>query len=273
VKLQGRFFKPFLVRFPLFPIKKGIVSDDEIRAKSDGYQAESAVVRAGKEINRLIRTVEGLVNKEEKEVVLIEEERNFLIDIAKNPISGVVARYQRLGINRYQGNKIQASLIEKGLISWRPVSTKKGRIKVLVLTDRGKKVIPDVKIEKIFHKAGSWEHEYWKFRVGEYYRKRGYKVTFECKIGEGKSVDLVAEKDGKRIALEIETGKSDTIYNIRKDLEAGFDDVVVVAIGRNIERKIREEISFSSFSKHVRVLNEFSVLHQNSIISDYRNSV
>jgi len=249
VKLQGRFFKPFLVRFPLFPIKKGIVSDDEIRAETDGYQDESAVVRAGNEIERLIRTVEGLVNKEEKQVVLTEEERNFLIDIAKNPISGVVARYQRLGINRYQGNKVQSSLLEKGLISWRPVSTKKGRIKVLVLTDKGKKAIPDVKIEKIFHKAGSWEHEYWKFRVGEHYRKRGYKVTFEYKIGEGKSVDVVAEKDGKRIAIEIETGKSDSLYNIKKDLEAGFDEVVIVILDQKLKSKIMQNIEETGNTK------------------------
>ena len=257
VKLQGRYFKPFLVRFPLFPIKKGIVSDDEIRAETDGCQTESAIVRAEKEINRLIRTVNGLVNKEEKQVVLTEEERNFLVDIAKNPISGVVARYQRLGINRYQGNKVQSSLLEKGLISWRPVSTKKGRIKVLVLTDKGKKAIPDVKIEKIFHKAGSWEHEYWKYRVGEHYRKRGYKVAFEYKIGEGKSVDIVAEKDGKKIAVEIETGKSDSVYNIRKDLEAEFDEVVVVVLDEKTKKRIEENLRTATLpDKKLIVINK-----------------
>ena len=33
VKLQGRFFKPFLVRFPLFPLKKGVVTDNEIQKR------------------------------------------------------------------------------------------------------------------------------------------------------------------------------------------------------------------------------------------------
>lgn len=59
-------------------------------------------------------------------------------------------------------------------------------------------------IEKIFHKAASWDHESSKLRVGEYFRQKAYKVTFEYKIGEGKTVDIVAKKDGKRI--EIETG-------------------------------------------------------------------
>jgi len=207
VKLQGRFFKPFLVRFPLFPLKKGIVTDNEILEKMKGFSGE----------REALRPVRGYDKKEGEEITLTDTERRFLEDIARHPVSGVVARYERLGINRYQGNKTQNSLLEKGLISWRPVSTRKGRLKVLVLTDKGKKAIPDVKIEKIFHKAGSWEHEYWKFRVGEYYRKKGYEVTYEYRLSGGRSVDVVAEKDGKRIAIEVETGKSDAVYNIRKD--------------------------------------------------------
>lgn len=32
----------------------------------------------------------------------------------------------------------------------------------------------------------------------------------------------MAEKNGQRIAIEVETGKSDAIYNIRKDLVIGL---------------------------------------------------
>jgi len=229
-KLQGRFFKPFIVRFPLFPVKKGMVTDKEIKEKTGSYSEESEVVRAGKEINRLIMSVKGLVNKEEWKVILTENERKFLTDIAKNPVSGVVARYSRMGINRYQGNKLQKELLDKELIYWKPVSTQKGRLKVLVLNDKGKRVIPEVRIEKVFNKSGSCEHEYWNFRVGEYYRKKGYKVTFEYKIGDGKSVDVVTEREWKKIAIEIETGKSDYVYNAKKDLDYGFDEVLIVVL-------------------------------------------
>jgi len=137
----------------------------------------------------------------------------------------------------------------------------KGRLKVLVLTDKGKKAIPDVKIKKVFHKQGSWEHEYWKYRVGEHYQKKGYKVTFEYEIGKGKSVDVVAEKNGKKIAIEVETGKSDSIYNIKKDLEAGFDEVNSVAFNNKIKEKIMLEIKKSGLDKDHRVklfdINEF----------------
>jgi len=228
VKLQGRFFKPFLVRFPMFPIKKGIVTDKDIRAIMKGNSIQSEVVRP----------VRSEVKKKETEITLNDIERGFLKDIARNPISGVVARYERLGINRYQGNKTQNSLLENGLISWRPVSTKTGRLKVLVLTDRGKKAIPDNRIEKVFHKSESWEHGYWKFRIGEHYRKKGYKVTFEYPLSQGKSVDLVAEKDGKRIAIEVETGFSDISYNFHKILETDFDNIIMVALTFRARKKI-----------------------------------
>jgi len=127
----------------------------------------------------------------------------------------------------------------------------------------GKKAIPDIKIEKVFHKAGSWEHEYWKHRVGEYYRKKGYRVTFEYKIGSGMSVDVVAEKDGKKIAIEIETGKSDSIYNIRKDLEAGFAAVWVVALYENIRKTITSHIVDSGIydKQKVRVFDPHEFLN------------
>lgn len=226
------------------------MTDLDIKRKIGSVSEESEVVRAGKEVKGLVRPVQGLVKKEEKEVILTANERAFLIDIAKNPISGVVARYTRLGLNRYQGNKIQKELLEKNLIYWKPISTQKARLKVLVLTDKGKKAIPDVKIEKIFNKKGSWEHEYWKFMVGEYFKKKGYIVMYEYNIGEGKPVDVVAEKDGKRNAIEVETGKSDSIYNIRKDLEAGFDEVVVVALDEKTKKKIME----SNYGRKIEIL-------------------
>ena len=59
--------------------------------------------------------------------------------------------------------------------------------------------------------------------------------------------------DKKRIAIEIETGKSDSIYNIRKDLEAGFDEVVVVAIDDKIKEKIIKDLNNSDMKNDRRI--------------------
>ncbi len=148
---------------------------------------------------------------------------------------------------------MQKELMRKGLITFRQVSTMKGKIKVMVLTDKGKRVINDVKIEKIFNKNAGWEHEYWKYRIGMFYRKKGYKVTFEYKIGNGKAVDAVAEKDRRKIAIEIETGKSDYIYNVKKDLDYGFDEIMVAALDRRIRERIEQELKEANLEKSERV--------------------
>jgi DNA-binding MarR family transcriptional regulator len=255
VKLQGRFFRPFLVKIPLFPVKKGEITDEDIKSIDRGDSLESEVIRTGKEIKKVIREIQGLVIKGEKEEILTENERDFLTDIAKFPVSGVTTRYTRLGLNRYQGNKIQKELLDKGFITFRAVSTMKGRLKVLVLTDKGKDEIKDVRIERIFSKNASWEHEYWKYRAGILYRKKGYDVSFEYGIGNGQAVDAVAEKDGKRIAIEIETGKSDYIYNVKKDLDndTGFDEILVVALDKKTRERIDSDLQESGLGKEERV--------------------
>ena len=68
-------------------------------------------------------------------------------------------------------------------------------------------------------------------------RLAGYRVKEEVPI-KGGSVDLVASDGKELIAIEIETGKSDAIRNIRKDLQAGFDRVVVGLIDPELKSKI-----------------------------------
>lgn len=51
-------------------------------------------------------------------------------------------------------------------------------------------------------------------------------------IGKGKAVDLVVTKGNERIAVEVETGRSDVKSNVRKCREAGFKDVVVIRTNR-----------------------------------------
>ncbi|MBA7639042.1 hypothetical protein ES703_46698 [subsurface metagenome] len=77
-------------------------------------------------------------------------------------------------------------------------------------------------------KNASLEHEYWKKLVAQQYMIKGYKVEEEVPIGDGKAIDLVATKGNERIAIEIETGKSDVEGNLKKCKEVAFARVVVV---------------------------------------------
>jgi hypothetical protein len=57
VKLQGRFFRPFIVKFPLFPVKKGNVSDQDVKYRMKGLSRE----------NEVVRPVRGMDKKEDSE--------------------------------------------------------------------------------------------------------------------------------------------------------------------------------------------------------------
>ena len=99
----------------------------------------------------------------------------------------------------------------------------------------------------------SIEHWYWKLALAQKFQKEGCQVQVE-KDG----VDIALEKDGKRIAVEIETGTSDSDANVRRDVEAGFDDIIVVWINKRPADK-----GGHSAAKHVTLAE----LLKDSIIS------
>ena len=97
------------------------------------------------------------------------------------------------------------------------------------------------------------EHEYWRYIVGKYYEKHGYKIHMGIPIN-GKT-DIVAEKDGQKIAIEIESGKriSRAISNIMKDLNADFTMVISVATSKSVEEKIRKQLRKRELDKNKKV--------------------
>lgn len=118
------------------------------------------------------------------------------------------------------------------------ISTFKGRVKLLVLTEEGENILKKMGYEIGKKREGSTEHEYWKYRIAEFLRSRGYQVEIEKPIGEGKAVDMVAIKDVERIAIEIETGKSDVVENIVKSLDEGFSRIIVVPLNLKAKSEI-----------------------------------
>jgi len=65
--------------------------------------------------------------------------------------------------------------------------------------------------------------------TGRQYENAGYDVALEQPIEGDGVVDIVAERAGERVAIEIETGKSDIKMNIEKTRLSGFDRVILLA--------------------------------------------
>ncbi|HUU16303.1 MAG TPA: DUF87 domain-containing protein [Sedimentisphaerales bacterium] len=266
VRLQGRWFWPFLVKFPLVKFEKGSVTDERLRKITNQKQKDfscllgdyggysSAIMTRGgisspkstkdDDILPILSEAKrgGIKDKNEKCAIrLTTQERDFLMDVWKHPTSSVTSRYHRLSFSSCFGNKLQNSLFNSDFISSSIVILPRGRIKILTLTEKGEKVL-GIKPGKSDRHGGP-EHRYWVRTIADYLKTQGLKVTEEAAVGEGKTIDILAVKDGQKIAFEIETGKSDVAANVKKCLNMGIDRIIVVTTSSAAYKKIRDYVA------------------------------
>jgi hypothetical protein len=238
VKLQGRWFDPFLVRFPHVKIEKGVITDEEVEKRMAGlFQTleedfrEEAIIEPDSAPKEVFRDFRGKEKGEEEGIFGLAD--RLLKDVGRQRLSPASDRYRRLGTNAYQGSRARDVLLSKGLVEVKTISTKTGRLSMVSPTEKGLAVLQEWGIKpEMPNRIGGPEHVLWKSRLAEYFRGKGYTVTEEKPIGGGKTVDLVAVNGKERIAIEIETGKSDAFHNLTKDLEKDFDRVIVVELKR-----------------------------------------
>lgn len=157
------------------------------------------------------------------------EEIRFLADVAARPLSTTVSRYQRLNLSRRRGNAIRQHLAEAGIIEPVPIATRSGQVVLYQLADVGRSVCASVGVDPAPRPRESLEHRYWVKKTADCFENKGYDVTREHHIEGNGAVDLLAERPGERVAVEIETGKSDIKANLTKIRNAGFDRGVLVA--------------------------------------------
>lgn len=247
VRLQGRWYKPFLVKFPLVELEKGRIRDRDLSEQSLSFSAAGGEILARQEESREILPIRAGEKLTRGEIELLK-------DVMKNITSGVADRFSRLSFSSYSGNRVRNSLVAKGLVEPVDISTGKGRVKLLWLSEKGKEALRNLGFDVPARGRGGPEHEYWKERARRRLEDVGYRVEVEKPVGGGRAIDLVAERDGQQLAVEIETGTSDVEGNVRKCVEAGFREVLVLAprgsaiqqVGRRIrdlDRGLRERVS------------------------------
>lgn len=260
VRLQGRWFWPFLVRLPLVRLEKGAINDARLKQITRQNQKEfSSLVSALERFSSTISTQERISSPENSSkqgisplplsekrnskkgkdgcaIKLTTQERDFLKDVWQHTTSSVTQRYSRLSLSVRCGNNIQISLCSMGFIFSFNLCFGKGRMKGLVLTEKGKKALGINDGESNRH--GGPEHRYWVRAVAGHLKAQGYEVTEEAPAGDGKTIDLLAIKKDKKIAFEIETGKSDAVANVRKCLKTGMDRVIIIATSALARNKL-----------------------------------
>jgi KaiC/GvpD/RAD55 family RecA-like ATPase len=232
IKLQDRWKQPFLVKFPLVNVPKGFVTDDVLKEHLAGAQtlsAPKASQRCGKNAFTDFRGSDG---------VLSDDELRFVADITTHEEGGVALRYQRLGISAGKGNQLKQALLAKGVIEEQHIKTGRTHRSLLRITKHARQQLGLGRTTD----QGSLAHEYWKRWYAHTLEQQGFRVQLEAPRNKG-HVDVLAVKASESVAVEIETGKSDVVENVRQDLLSGFRKVVVVATDERAKNKVETALA------------------------------
>lgn len=248
VRIKNR-IEPCLVKIPLVNLEKGYMSDEKIKERSRGYltylQPKSYEIP---EIPGIYLEDNNI--KEKEKYPHNNLSIKFLVDINTYPLSSLTERYKRLKINPRKGNNIKHSLLLQNFVFLKKIITRNGWIALMQLTEKGKAILRDNGYEVKEEREGI-EHKFWKYKIAQYYKARGYKVEIEQE-NNGKT-DIVIENGNRKVAIEIETGNSDILDNIERNLKAGFDEIVVIATNKSAEEKIKNIFQKNNLLEKIKI--------------------
>ena len=233
VKLQDRWTRPFLVRIPHVRVPKGSVTDRALQERSH-LRGRFSLPRGSRESENA--SLEGSRNED---YCLSVNHLDFLLDIVRNPHDGVDKRYRRLRMSADRGNRLKNELMDAGYIEAQSVTVRRTRRTLLRLTSRARRLYAD---ESTAPRRESLEHEYWKHWYASHYRAHGYHVEVEAQRKGGR-LDILASRGAQHLAIEIETGKSSVLQNVKNCLQSGFTHVIVVATSEKAARRILQQLA------------------------------
>ena len=264
VRLADEHPEAFLVKIPLCPVREGCISDEVIRSKWASNYGDTNSNRTGDSIRKEVSPIPAsdknneIIDKTNKNNTpppspeesegkkgipslstdskarppknnLSREEIRFLADIVARPLSTTVSRYQRLNLSRRRGNAVRQTLGSAGLIERVALATRSGQIALYQLTDLGRAVCSSIGIAPAPRPRASLEHRYWVSRTAKSFESKGYEVSREHPVKGNGAIDLLAQRPGERVAIEVETGKSNIGANLKNIIDAGFTRAVLLA--------------------------------------------
>lgn len=260
VKLADRWKEPFLVQFDHVPVKKGAMTDEKLR----DYIARKTLPRRNTSLSGSRRAGEsgsGTFGHFPPSDGPSAEVLALVRDCTEHPTDGVAARYERLEWGASKGERVKHDAVAAGMLRTGMVEIGRSRKRVLLPTIRsgtrgasGEGGAVAGHERKRSSGQESVEHEYWKLAWAERLRKDGWKVMVEApRVGGW--VDVLAERGGKRVGVEVESGKSDVVSNVQKALESG-NRVNVVATNEKARRRVEKKLAEAGLleGQHVSVM-------------------
>ncbi|MCA9272808.1 MAG: ATP-binding protein [Phycisphaerales bacterium] len=138
----------------------------------------------------------------------------LLRDVIAHPVDGVMTRYRRLGLSRRRGDGAKKTLLGSGLVTAVPLRTPEGSTTLLEPSARALEWASDRGVIRP-PVNGSLIHEYWCDRIAKQLDSLGWNVQREVPIADGR-LDVLATRESKSLAVEVETGKSNWAKNIER---------------------------------------------------------
>lgn len=245
VKLQDRHLRPFHLKIPFFDTSgKKLLhyqppEDTEARpATSQDSVGNPTVISKSDGLPPQMKSHAQTENDEEFNG---SDEDRLLLDIAQFPTDSVTNRYKRLGLSARKGNHFKGKLIKKGNITPITFAGHNAWLRLFKVTQEGLTRLKTLGQQSPSFRRGGLEHQYWQNKLAEHYEGMGYHVEKE-KSPNGHTVDIVADKGKQRIAIEIETGKSNYMENIENCLsKKQYTAILVACTTKQVAERIREE--------------------------------
>lgn len=218
---SDRLKEPVLLSVPYFPLNKGAVTDTDVKTYMRAYLPNLKAIPAPQAKPSPIRTIR-------PPETLSPLGRIMLENIAQKPILGVVKRFKELGLKLTQGYGVIEELCALKLIV---AATIDGH-KLYGLTSTGQKMLGN---KTGLNGRGGLEHRYYVEKIKQCYLKRdGFAFV------EKDDIDLVVETMENKLAVQVETGKSDIPANLIKLGRYRANHKYVVATNKATEIRIKE---------------------------------
>jgi hypothetical protein len=251
VKLQSRFIHPFEIQIPKVDLEKGSITDTYLSQIYPTYSNASEQESLNKSDSTESKDIPEThrIKDSKNGMALSETEQILMKDIYKHPFDGVVKRYSRMDISRRRGNHAKQNLIEKGIIQPIDIPTRTGKVVLLDLTPSMREAMKRNGIDVPKRKEGGIVHNYWKNEIRKQLEKDGWSVELEKPIGNNQAIDLYAEKDGKRIAVEVETGTRGA-ENIKKLIPLNLDRIISFSTTDAVKSKTLRDLKTLSIGAH-----------------------
>ena len=250
VRLAGRYPRPFLLQISDAASQKDVV-DEQIEQHMRKVYYTQTLANAADIFHPTDAPTDDISNPmkpERRRLLTVADEKSLspiesmlLASIRDRPYLSTTDRYRTLGLGAKQATSAIARLLEKEYLTAfdLPVSSGAGRPgRFFELTHRA---VRAVGAQRLGPGKGGFAHRFFQHRVHQHYQSLGYRAQIEaCLAGSGKCVDVGVWKPGYKSAIEIAMNPHHEPINLVKDIEAGWNEVVITYLDSKVAKKIQQ---------------------------------